>query len=407
VSKQAALLALLAGALLAGNSPLAADSIFGARSLGLPVVGADGRSWGMGGVSVAVPGENFSSTNPALAANFTRAGFTGMIVPEYRRPQDSAGSVNLRSYSIPCLALVIPLRKKFVVSGGITQELDMNWRFDREKEFSGEMLEEYLASEGSLYAFSLGAARPLGRQFAIGAGIEFHRGEAVRTWILGASSSETDGSGGLGSADRVSDTYSGESVRFGLLYHAFHWLDVGISLRPGYTLSREEKIEAGTGFEEEKSSRIDMPYTLALGCSLLKGKRLTTGFDLETTPYGDTRFSAPVGLAMQDDTRFSVGIEFTPSRDPLAPFWKKWPLRAGFMWRRLPPVVEGKGISEISSTVGMGIGLGDGVGRMDIFSQLTARGSLDDVGFKERVMRFGISVSGFEKWLPKRKGRPI
>jgi hypothetical protein len=83
------------------------------------------------------------------------------------------------------------------------------------------------------------------------------------------------------------------------------------------------------------------------------------------------------------------------------------PLRAGFMWRRLPSVLEGRGISEKSFLAGTGIALGSGVGRMDFFTQLTSRGSLEEVGFSERVLRFGIAVSGFEKWLPKRKGRPI
>lgn len=393
-------LALLFAVLVARVGPAAADSIFASPSLGLPVVGVDGRSWGTAGVSVALPGENFSSTNPALFANFTRSGFTGMIVPEYRRAEDTAGRANLRSYSVPGLSIVLPLRKRFVASGYFAQEFDMNWRVDRQREFSGETLQEYLQSEGSLYAFALGVARPLTRRLMAGAAVEFHRGEAVRTWFLSTT-------GLYGSRDIVTNTYSGESIRFGLFYRAYPWLDLGISLRPGFSLSREEKLEAGTGYTEETSSRIDIPYTFAAGCAFAAGRRLVFGVDLETTPYGDAEFSEPAGFGMRDYTRLSAGFEFTPSRDPLAPFWKKWPLRAGLMWRRLPSVVEGTGISEISSTLGVGIGLGGSVGRMDIFSQFTWRGSLDEVGVSERVVRLGVSVSGFEKWFPKRKGRPI
>jgi hypothetical protein len=402
MSRHALLFALLAAVLVAGRQPARADSIFSSRALGLPVVGADGRSWAMGGVTMALGGESFSSTNPALRAHFSRSGFTGMIIPEYRRPEDALGRANLRGYSVPEIAIVLPIPKRLVASGEIVQELDMNWRFDSEREYSGETLQEYLESDGSLYAFSLGVARPFGRHLALGAGIEFHRGESERTWILGAS----PGTPGFGSSDVVKNTYSGESVKLGVLYHALSWLDLGFSIRPGYTLSRDERLEAGTGYTEVTHSRVEMPSTIGAGCSLTRGK-FTAGFDIESTPYGDTRFTAPSGFAMQDYTRLSAGIELTPSRDPFAPFWKRMPLRAGFMWRRLPSVLEGRGISEKSFLAGTGIALGSGVGRMDFFTQLTSRGSLEEVGFSERVLRFGIAVSGFEKWLPKRKGRPI
>ncbi len=387
---------------------LEADSIFAAHSFGIPVTPLDGRSWSMAGVSAALGGENFSTTNPALVANFYRSGFTGMLIPEYRRPEDGEGSVNLRHYNIPVARAVFPLRKRFVASAGVKHEFDMNWRFDGEREFLGDNLSEYLTNEGSLYAISASVARSFRRRFAIGAEFEFHRGEQTRTWLLDPPPSDEESGGpGIGSRDIVKSKFSGESVTMGILVHPARWLDAGLSWRPGYRLSVDENLEAGNGYKEENKSYIDMPQRLIFGVSVKAGKRLVCGFDLETSFWGDARFSDPFPFPLNNYKRYSLGLEFTPSRDPLAPFWKKWPLRMGLMFRTLPSQVNGESVKEISFVSGVGMNLGDGRGRIDFFTQYMKRGKLETLGVKERVILFGVSVSGFEKWIPKRKGRPI
>ena len=387
-------------------STLHADSIFASHALGNPIVQVDGRSWGMGGVSVALGGENFSTTNPATISSFYRSGFTGMLIPEYRRPEDETGRVNLRNFQIPVARVVFPLRKKFIVSGGIKQEFDMNWRFDREREFETGTLQEYLSNEGSLFAIHAQVTRPVGRNLSVGAEVDIHRGESIRTWLLEASQSE-DGSSGLRSRDVVRKQFSGESISFGLLLRPYRWMNIGLSLRPGFELDVDETLEAGTGFTEQRTDRIEVPYSLLLGLSIQAGKRLTLGLDLESSPWQDVKTSESFPFPMEDYKRLSCGLEFIPSRDPLAPFWKKWPLRTGIMYRTLPAEVSGRGVSEMSYLLGIGIGRGDGRGGLDFFSQITGRGDSDAIGLKGRGLLFGFSVSGFEKWVPKRKGRSL
>ncbi|MFQ6102969.1 MAG: hypothetical protein ACE5OP_01610 [Candidatus Glassbacteria bacterium] len=387
-------------------SRLGADTIFASRSLGSPIVQVDGRSWGMGGVSVAMGGENFSTTNPAIISNFYRSGFTGMLIPEYRQPEDETGRANLRSFQIPVVRAIFPLRKKFIASGGIKQSFDMNWRFDREREFDGESLGEYLSSEGSLFSIHASVARPIGRKVSLGAEIEIHRGEATRTWFLEASQPE-GGASGLSSRDVVRRQFSGESLSIGLLLHPYKWFDVGMSFRPGFKLDIDETLEAGTGLTQKRSDSVDVPYSLILGFAVQSGRRLTVGLDFESSPWRDLKASESFPFPMKDYKRLSIGLEFTPSRDPLAPFWKRWPLRTGLMFRTLPADISGKSINELSYMLGVGIIVGDGRGRLDFFTQYATRGNLEEFGIQERVIRFGFSVSGFEKWVPKRKGRRI
>lgn len=407
MTKSSTILSLFVLFLWSFSTPLSADSIFGTRSLGTPVVELDGRTWGMGGVSAALGGENFATTNPAILSNFYRSGLTGLIIPEYRRSRDVSGEANMRNFLVPTAKVVIPLRKRFVASGGIKQEFDLNWRFDFEREFEGNTLSEHLGNQGSIYALYLSVARPISRKLTVGMDLEFHRGGADRAWFLEAPPQEEGLPRNLNTQDVVEDDYSGESLTFGILASPARWVDIGISFRPGYTLSIDRTLTAGTGYEEESRGGIEIPSSFILGCVFESGRKLSAGFEFERSPWGDRDASSFLPFRTADYERFSVGVEYTPSVDPLSPAWSKWPLRAGFMWRGLPSQVDGKRVTETSYMAGIGIWMGDGRGRLDLFAHYATRGSVGEIGTEERLIRFGISLSGFEKWVPKRKGRPI
>ena len=359
----------------------------------------------MGGAASAVTGENFSPTNPAVISRFYRSGLTGMMIPEYRRPRDTAASVNLRSFSVPIARAVFPLRHRFVASGGVKQDYDLNWRFDGTKVFDGEDLNEYIVSNGSLFALYGGVGRSFGRNFSAGIQAEFHRGRQERTWYLQSSQSEEEEN--FRSLDVVKNRFAGHSFTAGILFYPYKWLHVGFSYQPGYGLSVDESLLAGTGYEENSTGHIDVPGTLAFGVSVHPGEKFLLGFDVEHSPWGSVDNSEALPFEMNNYLRLSVGVEFVPSNDPLASYLKKWPIRTGIMYRILPSRVDGESVDELSFTVGVGMGLREGRGRFDIFTQYSRRGSLEEIGLEERVIRFGISLSGFEKWVPKRKGRPI
>jgi hypothetical protein len=403
VSAAAGVFILLWGAV----SPLSADSVFGTRAFGVPVVQLDGRSWSMGGVSAALGGENFSTTNPATIANFYRSGLTGLIIPEYRRTRDASGEANMRSFPVPAAKVVVPLRRKFVAGGGVKQEFDLNWRFDFEREFEGSTLAEHLGNQGSLYSLYLSVARPIVRQVSVGLDIEFHRGGADRSWFLQAPPEVEGLPRNLNTQDIVENDYSGESLTVGVLASPARWIDVGLSFRPGYSLSIDRTLTAGTGHREKSSGSLDVPSCFILGCAVMPVKKLQAGFEYERSPWGDRSPGEFLPFRTADYERVSLGLEYLPSVDPLSAAWLRWPLRAGFMWRGLPSLVDGYRVTETSWTAGIGIWLGNGRGRLDLFTDYTTRGSMDETGVEERLLRFGVSISGFEKWVPKRKGRPI
>jgi hypothetical protein len=155
----------------------ACDSLFAIGSFGMPVLQADGRGRGMGGVSIASRGENFSALNPALMSQFHRSAISGMIIPGYSFPRDRTSSSTNRSYEFSYLKFVFPLPAKFVFSAGLHQVLDFDWEVNRPFTFQGETLTETFRTAGAIFKGQLAVARPIFRGLRGGLGIDFYRGE--------------------------------------------------------------------------------------------------------------------------------------------------------------------------------------------------------------------------------------
>jgi len=108
---------------------LHADSMFAAPHLGIPVAPGDARSRALGGISAAIPGEDFTISNPARTVNFWRAGFNGVIAQDYRSLKGPGGNLNLRSTEFLSFRGIFPSYKKFVLSWGVCQRRDLTWEY--------------------------------------------------------------------------------------------------------------------------------------------------------------------------------------------------------------------------------------------------------------------------------------
>jgi hypothetical protein len=68
-------------------------------------------------------------------------------------------------------------------------------------------------------------------------------------------------------------------------------------------------------------------------------------------------------------------------------------------------IVGGNGVNERVGTVGWGIPIGGGRGQFDFAVEFGSRGNLVDNGMRERLIRLGVSLSAFEKWIPIERRR--
>ncbi len=401
---------VLAGSFTAGMA--FCDSPFALGYFGIPVMQVDCRGMGMGGVATALGGENFSAMNPAVSALFNRSGISGMIIPAYSFPRDSHGSSNVRFYDFSFARLVYPLPAKFALSAGIHRAIDFDWEISRDFSYEGEMLTETLVSEGGLFKAQIAVARPIFTGFRAGLGIDFYRGEITdrREKIFSGTLYPS------GSALDVRDEYAYETSALGftvgLLYSPVKRFSAGFHIVPGFTLDLDEEFrtvissrEVTSGTVSRRSLSAEMPISWGFGLSANPKKNILLAFE-----YGATRWSAfsvddEDSGTLRDESVISFGAELSSLKKGDVSWIRRTSLRGGVRFRSLPMRAGGASVDERVAAVGWGIPIGGGNGRLDIACELGSRGDLEKNGIRERLVRFGVSLSAFEKWIPIERRR--
>lgn len=397
---------LLIGILQATVATLASgDSPFAIGSFGVPVQQVDGRGMGMGGVSIALRGESFSLLNPALLTEFNRSAISGMVIPAYSFPMDTVTASTNRSYEFSYVKLVFPIPAKFVFSAALQQVLDFDWEVNRPFTFQGEELTETFRSTGAVFKGEFAVARPLFYGLRGGIGFDFYRGKLsdIREMIFQGTFYS------FGSAIDVRDEYSYETsgigVSMGLLFVPNRRFATGLYYTPAFDLDLEEEFQTSSGTTIGRNLVAGMPYSWGLGVSLRMTNSLLFAFDYDRRNWSTFTIDGEGDPGYRDEVTYALGMELSSSRRRVRSWLKKTSLRAGYRSRTLPMRVAGDNVGERVVTLGWGIPIGGGIGRVDIGVEMGSRGDLRENAMRERLLRFGIAISAFEKWIPIERRR--
>ncbi len=380
---------------------LHADSMFAAPHLGIPVAPGDARSRALGGISAAIPGENFTFSNPARTVNFWRAGFSGVIAQDYRSLKDPGGNLNLRSTEFLSFRGIFPSFKKFVLSWGIRQWRDLTWEYSDSLNpdfFPGE-ISRTLSSEGGLYVSRFTVARTVGNNLAFGLGVDWVFGGAKRERLLDFSNENL-----VNSQENYDTRYSFVRPTFGVLA-SIRGTNVGFSITMPKTADVELKSKFLSGYSYEETHRLKCPLSWRLGFSKRISRRSMIGADIEYEGWKNSDLDLEQPAAAANQWRYCIGFEFLPAAEETPPLYRKFPLRLGFSRATYPYKISGSSITETSFSFGTGRYFGNRNGLADIaFEYLKRNTDLENYP-EERVFRVVFSLSAFEKWLapPRRR----
>jgi hypothetical protein len=381
------------------SGDLAGDSPFAIGSFGMPVMEVDGRGMGMGGVSVALGGENFSLLNPATLAGWHRSGISGQVIPVYSFPRDRSASSSNRSYEFSYVRMVFPIPSKFVVSAGVQQFLDFDWEVDRPFTFQGATLTETFRSSGTVFKAQVAVARALFAGLQAGAGLDFYRGGISDDTGIAFQNTFYP----AGTAIDVNDEYSYETSGFGittgLFYTPYRRLNLGFYIIPSLDLRLDETFKTAGGVSSEQVLSAGIPLSWGVGSTFRLRKDLLVAFDHLRTAWSSFALEGS-SLQLRDEWTYSIGAEFTSSQHTSQSWLKRSSFRAGFRLRSLPMEIEGNEVRERVGTFGIGVPIGHGNGRLDLALEAGSRGGIETNGIRERLVRIGVSLSAFEKWLP-------
>jgi hypothetical protein len=163
---------LLLAVLLAAPGSTAAQSLFSARGLGLPVEPVDARARGLGGIGVGLVGFNPSLVNPAELGG-PRRGVSAVLQPSSYGVNIGAAEGDVSASRFPMLAILYPLTPTLSLGFGYAGYLEQSWAVRT----SGSVIlddveipvEDVVSSTGGIGQIRLSAAYALLPSLALGA----------------------------------------------------------------------------------------------------------------------------------------------------------------------------------------------------------------------------------------------
>jgi hypothetical protein len=370
---------------------VAAQSLFNAAGLGVPIEALDGKARALGNLGIGLRGASFMPTDPAAVGRFSIS--TGIVAgqPSWVDFTSEAGpSGDFQGNRFPLLGMAYPLFSG-MMSIQIGSFLDQHYRAESlgSVDLGNGPLEttDTFEQDGSVSNLNLGYARMLRDDVAVGLTVGRYAGSLVRTLTR---SFGVDGAGGV--EDYVTSgrwSYTGYSLTAGVS------ADVGSAVRVAGSVQIPTKLDAvaSEGTEGQDGS-FDIPIQYRLGASAQLAPGLVVSASAALADWSRAE-DGLVGTARAGNTNgFGIGAELTRAHL----FGKEAPLRFGFRRTGLPFSFNDEAASERIFSGGFGLALNT-TGEVVLAGVDFAieRGRRTGAGITESFWRATVSlmVSGF------------
>jgi hypothetical protein len=211
--------------------------------------------------------------------------------------------------------------------------------------------------------------------------------------------------------DRVFDDVDGGAMSAGVVVRPIDAVSVGFRYRGDETLTGDREVTTADGATATLPVAYRMPRSLSGGATVAVRGRMLLAFEVRRDEWAGEEADAPPGGGFANATRIGGGIEFLPrAAEGAGSFLARRPWRVGFQraeWGVRD--VDGDRISEWFASVGTSFTMRGGAGGtavVDLVVEYGRRGSRDENGLEESVLRIGAGFAGGEPWRkPERRGR--
>lgn len=328
-------------------------SILWVGGVGEPLQQVTARGMGMGGVSIAIA-YHTAELNPAcMSLDKTSIALTGVQEVIY----SSGGGAHATSYDfrLPGLCIAFPLPWEVAVDARYTQNISADFALCGEDTISGEPYLHELSRDGSITNVSLGLRK---RFYPVTIGL---RGCMDFGSFLDEQRIDFQSADYTDSYDRLIREFNGFSYRIGILYRL-----AGLSVG-GFYRTRSEL-----------GSDLTLPPSYGVGTSYSVGRTLI-GLDYTTSLWSQTDEHYDNARAV------GIGCEYRVGHSKL---------RAGYRYSSS----YYHQIREHAVTAGIGFPLRKQSGGIELAVEMGMRGDSDQPGLEEKLVRFGFTFWGLEKW---------
>lgn len=391
------------------------------RSMG----GAGVAQRSLSSINLLNPAAYSVALSKSLLFNFGLEGQN--VYNSQRQPDGQTARTSYNTFNFHDIAIQIPIAKGVGLGFSLTPYSSVGYRmFDRETTGDVGLIEYDYTGEGDVTEVKAGLGWEIFKNFSIGVAAQYYWGDIDRNF----TASIYPYTGGTGSFPAVtgSSNYSISRVKgqFGVQYTPIldkrrmlvigGVYDLGGDLSPRVT----EQISTNNNFESiaketETHQAIVLPHQVTVG-AYYETTRFSVALDYVYQNWGARNSGSQLAaggfeVAYCNTNTIKFGAEWTPNRNDVRNFFKRWHYRVGFNYGDYNCTFGGKRLPQYAVTAGFGIPVRfGGFSSIDIGLEYGCRGTNDIIagnvsGIKQNYFKFAIGFSFFgdDYWFVRPK----
>ncbi|MFV0290401.1 MAG: hypothetical protein ACK5IJ_05805 [Mangrovibacterium sp.] len=161
---------------------------------------------------------------------------------------------------------------------------------------------------------------------------------------------------------------------------------------------------AGVIYDEDdtKSSAYDLPLSLGFGISVDDHRHMLYAVDFGLQHWSDHKYNVK-GADLTNSTFINAGVEYTPTKNFLSPFFQRVNYRLGARFTEDYLVIRSNQLTDAAISAGFGFPLRKGSSRIDLSFEAGTYGTKRSHLIRENYYRIRIGFSMHDNWFQIRK----
>lgn len=382
----------------------------------------------MGGAGVAF--HNPISINYLNPASYSSVGQKSFILNvglegknfylKEKNAQGTTRNTSFNTFNIRDIAILFPLTKRVGFSFSVTPYSNVGYRVQkRETDIDivanlGDVKYLY-EGEGGITLMRAGIGVGLRKNLSIGVDAMYYLGSIDRYYgltITPITSPTSYNSMSATNSESISRFLGSIGVQWDPIMTTSRMLSIGATYSMGGKLNAKSTrfIPSNDIYRDTVSltsftSDFRLASTYTLGVSYLTNK-FNFNADYTYQDWGSANDNETELGKYVNTNSVKVGGQYTPNRNDIRSFLKRWSYRAGYRHSQYYMQVNGHNISENAITFGVGIPVKyTGLTNINVGFETGWRGSLKPGVIKDRFWKFsiGLSLFGEDYWFMKQK----
>lgn len=347
-----------------------------------------------------------------------------------RKADGKLANTSYNTFNFHDIALQIPLTRGLGLGFSLTPYSSVGYRlYGRSEPVADVGTADYdYSGEGDVTEVKIGIGWEIFKNFSIGVAGQYYWGDITRNYTM-TIYDYTGSTGSQGYPSTVGESnYSISRIlgQVGVQYSPIAdrrrvltlgaTYDFGGNLNPDVS---ETIIVNGTlpstAKSEQESLALKLPAKLAVG-AFYETPKVALALDYEFQNWGSRNSATEMAaggfeVAYEDTNTVKFGVEWTPNRNDVRHFLKRWHYRAGVNYGNYHQRFAGEKLQQYAVTFGVGIPVKfGGFSAIDIGVEYGCRGSheiiADNIGLiKQQYFKFAVAFSlfGEDYWFVRPK----